>query len=71
MSELVYQYIEIHLMYNEQSQGSYCELIDKPISFFELNETCETTKESGSWFKIEFVKMTERQYKNLPEFTGF
>ena len=71
MSELIYQYIRIHLMYREQSQASYCEPIDKPISFYELNETGEITKESGNWFKVEFVKMTEREYKNLPEFTGF
>jgi len=71
MSELICQYIRIHLMHGEQSQGSYCEPIDKLVSFYELNETGETTEESGSWFMVEFVKMTEQEYKNLPEFTGF
>ena len=71
MIELIYQYVKISLMYREQPQGSYYEPIDKPVSFFELNETGETSKESGSWFKVEFVKMTEAEYKNLPEFTGF
>ena len=70
MPEL-YQYIKITLMYGDQEQGSFCEPIDKLISFFELNETGETTKESKEWFKVEFVRMTEKEYNELPEFTGF
>ena len=43
----------------------------KPISFYELDGTGKTTKESKEWFKVEFVEMTEKEYNELPEFTGF
>ena len=69
--KMEYLYVKITLMFGEQKQNSYCEPIDKPISFYELNECGETTKESKEWFKIEFIKMTEDEYKKIPEFDGF
>lgn len=69
--KIKYQYIKITLMYGNQEQGSFCELIDKPINFYDFNETGETTKQSGEWFKIEFVSMTKEEYESLPEFEGF
>jgi len=71
MPDLLYQYIKITLMYGNQEQGSFCEPIDKPISFYELDGTGETTKKSKEWFKVEFVEMTEKEYNEFPEFTGF
>lgn len=55
------KYLKIELMYGNQSQGSYVEPINKPAFIEVENDT----------YKISLMKMTEKEFKALPEFAGF
>ena len=55
------KYLKIELMYGDQSQGSYLEPADRPAFIEVENDT----------YKISLVKMTEKEFKALSEFTGF
>jgi hypothetical protein len=54
-------YFRVELMFGDRSQGSYVEPADKPL---------ELDLEADS-YRITLVRMTKRQYRELPEFTGF
>ena len=49
-------------MCKTQSQGSYIEPLDKPVY---IND------EDGNCWKLTLCKMTQKEYKSLPEFMGF
>lgn len=69
--ECYFRLIKITLMHKDQPQRSYCQLADDPVNFRDLCGDNYLTEESGDWFKIEYIKMTENEYNKLPEFTGF
>ena len=62
------EFIKVELLYDGQSQGSY---IERPetipdIIKYELEGIAE-----GDSFKLTKVEMTEQEFSDLPEFTGF
>ena len=54
------QYLKIECLYKGKSQGSYIEPAQNPVFIPGDDE-----------YKISLIKMTEKDYKKLPEFTGF
>ncbi len=54
-------FLKIELMYKDKSQGSYMEPLSKPVLLDVESES----------FRLSLVKMSERDFKELPEFTGF